>query len=61
MILISIKFCWRNCKYENSYRIKHPEVIDAHIKGIKGIMVKPGFGQFIKRQSIQVLPRKITY
>jgi dihydropyrimidinase/allantoinase len=50
-----------SAEYENSYRKSHPEVIDEHIRGIKGIMVKPGFGQWIKRQSIQVLPRKITF
>ena len=48
-------------EYENSYRIKHPEVIDEHIRGIKGIKVQPGFGKFVKRQSIQVLPRTIKY
>ncbi len=48
-------------EYENSYRINHPEVIDEHIKGIKGIKVQPGFGKFVKRQSIQVLPRTIKY
>ena len=50
-----------SAEYEKSYRKQHPEVIDEHIRGIKGIKVKPGFGQFVKRQSIQVLPRKITY
>ncbi len=48
-------------EYENSYRKQHPEIIDEHIRGIKGIKVKPGFGQFVKRQSIQVLPRRITF
>jgi len=48
-------------EYEKSHRIKHPELIDEHIRGIKGIKVKPGFGKFVKRQSIQVLPRTITY
>lgn len=50
-----------SAEYENSYRIQHPEVIDKHIRGIKGIVVKPGFGQFVKRQSIQILPKQITY
>ncbi|KNF07048.1 L-hydantoinase LhyD [Gottschalkia purinilytica] len=50
-----------SAEYERSYRKEHPEVIDEHIRGIKGIMVKPGFGQFVKRQSIQVLPKTITY
>ena len=50
-----------SAEYENSYRIQHPEVIDEHIRGIKGIVVKPGFGQFVKRQSIQMLPKKITF
>lgn len=48
-------------EYEKSYRKSHPELIDSHIRGIKGIKVRPGFGQFVKRQSIQVLDRKITY
>ncbi|MFA5523849.1 MAG: dihydroorotase [Tissierellales bacterium] len=50
-----------SAEYEKSYRKEHPEVIDQHIRAIRGVQVKPGFGQFIKRQSIQVLPRKITY
>lgn len=50
-----------SAEYERSYRKKHPELIDKHIRGIRGITVKPGFGQFIKRQSIQVLPRKIEF
>ncbi|KNF07034.1 allantoinase AllB [Gottschalkia purinilytica] len=48
-------------EYKRSYRKDHPELIDKHIRGIKGIMVKPGFGQFVKRQSIQILPKTITY
>ncbi|NLK43930.1 MAG: hypothetical protein GX300_06020 [Tissierellia bacterium] len=48
-------------EYENSYRKEHPELIDKHIRGIKGIKVQPGFGKFVKRQSIQVLPKKITF
>lgn len=48
-------------EYEKSHRIKHPELIDQHIRSISGIKVKPGFGKFVKRQSIQVLPRTITY
>ncbi|WFA07845.1 dihydroorotase [Tissierella sp. Yu-01] len=50
-----------SAEYRNSYRIDHPEVIDKHIRGIKGIVAKPGFGQWIKRQSIQELPKEITY
>ncbi len=50
-----------SAEYERSYRKEHPEVIDKHIRNIKGIKVKPGFGQFVKRQSIQVLPRRITF
>ena len=50
-----------SAEYENSYRKQHPEVIDEHIRGIKGIKIKPGFGKFIKRQSIQILPRTIKY
>lgn len=50
-----------SAEYEKSYRINHPEVIDKHIRGITGIKVKPGFGQWVKRQSIQELPRQIKY
>lgn len=50
-----------SAEYEKSYRIEHPEVIDKHIRGIRGITVKPGFGKFVKRQSIQVLPRQIRF
>ncbi len=50
-----------SAEYENSYRKQHPEVIDSHIRGIKGIQVQPGFGQWVKRQSIQVLPRTIKF
>jgi dihydropyrimidinase/allantoinase len=50
-----------SAEYLNSYRINHPEVIDKHIRGIKGIVAKPGFGQWIKRQSIQQLPKQITF
>lgn len=50
-----------SAEYERSYRKKHPELIDKHIRGIKGIKVEPGFGKFVKRQSIQVLPRTIKY
>ncbi|MGB9680555.1 MAG: dihydroorotase, partial [Thermoanaerobacteraceae bacterium] len=48
-------------EYENSYRKQHPEVVYNHIRNIKGIKVKPGFGEFVKRHSIQVLPKTITY
>ncbi len=50
-----------SAEYEKSYRKEHPEVIDQHIRGIKGIKSNPGFGQWVKRQSIQELPRKIKY
>lgn len=48
-------------EYEKSYRKEHPEVIDSHIRSISGIKVKPGFGRFVYRQSIQILPKTITY
>lgn len=48
-------------EYENSYRKEHPEKISEDVRRIKGIMVKPGFGQFVKRQSIQQLPKTVTY
>ena len=48
-------------EYENSYRKHHPEKINEDVRRIKGIMVKPGFGQFVKRQSIQQLPKTVTY
>ena len=48
-------------EYEKSYRKEHPEKIDEHIRSIRGIKVQPGFGQFVKRQSIQQLPKKIEY
>lgn len=48
-------------EYEKSFRKNHPGLIDAHIRTITGIRVKPGFGKFIHRQSIQKLPRTITY
>ena len=48
-------------EYEKSYRKKHPELIDEHIRGIKGIKTSPGFGQWVKRQSIQQLPKKLTF
>ncbi len=50
-----------SAEYERSYRKDHKELIDEHIRGIKGIKVKPGFGKFVKRQSIQVLERKIRF
>lgn len=48
-------------EYDKSYRKQHPELIDEHIRGIRGMKVKPGFGKFVKRQSIQVLPRKVEF
>jgi allantoinase len=50
-----------SAEFVNSYRKQHPEKINEDVRRIKGIMVKPGFGQFTKRQSIQVLPKTITY
>ena len=50
-----------SAEYDNSHRKKHPELIDEHIRGIKGIKAKPGFGQWVKRQSIQELAKKITF
>lgn len=50
-----------SAEYEKSHRKKHPELIDEHIRGIKGIKAMPGFGQWVKRQSIQELPREIKY
>jgi dihydropyrimidinase/allantoinase len=50
-----------SAEYQVSYRKQHPEVIVDHIKNIKGIMVKPGFGKFTKRVQIMKLDKKITY
>ena len=50
-----------SAEYEKSYRKEHPELIDEHIRGIKGIKIKPGFGKFVKRQSIQKLDKTIKY
>lgn len=50
-----------SAEYDRSYRKEHPEVIDEHIRGIKGIMVKPGFGQFVPRQRIQELERWLKF
>ncbi len=50
-----------SAEYERSYRKQHPEVIDSWIRNITGIKVQPGFGKFVKRQSIQVLPRTIRF
>jgi allantoinase len=50
-----------SAEFVKSYRKAHPEKINEDVRRIKGIMVKPGFGQFVKRQSIQVLPKTITY
>jgi len=51
----------QSAEYNRSYRKDHPEELIEEIKGIKGIMVEPGFGTFTKRQSIQVLDRKIKF
>ncbi len=48
-------------EYKVSHRIEHPEKVKGEVNGIKGIMVQPGFGQWVKRQSIQKLDKKITY
>ena len=48
-------------QYKKGYRRDHPELVDAHIRGIKGIVAKPGSGQFIPRQSIQVLDRVLKF
>ena len=48
-------------EYKVSYRKQHPEVILDHVKNIKGIMVKPGFGNFVKRQQIMKLDKTIKY
>lgn len=50
-----------SAEYDVSYRKEHPEVIDKHVRGIKGIMVKPGFGQFVKRQNNGKLDKTITF
>lgn len=50
-----------SAEYDRSYRKLNPEKINEDVRRIKGIMVKPGFGKFVKRQSIQVLPKTITY
>lgn len=50
-----------SAEYERSYRKVHPEVIDKHVRGIRGMKVKPGFGQFVKRQQIMKLDRTIKY
>lgn len=48
-------------QYEVSYRKEHPEVIVDHVKNIKGIMVKPGFGKFTKRVQIMKLDKNIKF
>lgn len=48
-------------EYEKSYRKEHPELIDKHIRGIKGIKTNPGFGKFVKRQSVQELARNLKF
>lgn len=48
-------------EYDKSYRKEHPEIIDEHIRGIRGITIEPGFGKFIKRDKIQVLPRQVRF
>jgi allantoinase len=48
-------------EFKVSYRKQHPEVIVDHVKNIKGIMVKPGFGNFVKRQQIMKLDKTIKF
>lgn len=48
-------------EYRKSYRKDHPEDVKGEVNRIKGIMVEPGFGQWVKRQSIQKLDHTITY
>lgn len=48
-------------EYLRSYRKDNPELIDKHIKGIRGVTVKPGFGKFVKRQNIQKLAKKLDF
>ena len=48
-------------QYKKGYRRDHPELVDAHIRGIKGIVANPGSGQFVPRQSIQVLDRVLKF
>lgn len=50
-----------SAEFKNGYRHEHPELIDQHIRGIKGIVAKPGAGQFIPRQSIQKLERVLKF
>lgn len=51
----------QSAEFKRSHRINHPEEVEAEMRAIKGIMVKPGFGNFTKRQSIQRLERTITF
>ena len=51
----------KSAEYDRSYRKIHPEKVNEDVRRIKGIMVEPGFGDFVKRQSIQVLPKTITF
>ena len=48
-------------EYKVSYRKEHPELIVDHVKNIKGIMVSPGFGRFVKRQQIMKLDKNIKF
>ena len=48
-------------EYKVSYRKEHPELIVDHVKNIKGIMVNPGFGKFVKRQQIMKLDKNIKF
>jgi dihydropyrimidinase/allantoinase len=51
----------QSAEFKRSHRINHPEEVEAEMREIKGIMVKPGFGNFTKRQNIQRLERTITF
>ena len=51
----------RSAEYQVSYRKDHKDEVLEELRQIKGIMVEPGFGRFIKRQSIQKLERTIHF
>ena len=51
----------QSAEFKNSYRINHPDEVEAEMREIKGIMVKPGFGKFVARQTISKLDKAITY
>ncbi|TCO75271.1 dihydroorotase [Marinisporobacter balticus] len=51
----------QSAEYQVSYRKDHPEKVKKEVQSIKGIMVEPGFGTWIKRQSIQKLDKTIKF